>query len=472
MAWNAWNEEPSSRPQAKPPSIEAQLDWDYPLDKWTPAGREKALGKLSITPEQLEPWLRMIRDMLLEADGVPRHMVQPILQTMLPAPYHSLPLPVAGPEDVSTRTFFPFTRLPTELRWKIWALAADRRPQIIDFTTRICEPPLNGARDMPTVASACKEAWRFFMAKGSYWQPLWTADTRRQPKYWASDADIAYLRTPRHQWRDIITMDTPPRDEPAYWDPDNWDKHWDYSFLKSRKTLAVDYDHFIDHAARGGQYAWLRDSEAIETIILVRPKKPCVNITMDRHTCRDCCGPPIHEMEYRYRIWSHWYCCRQRRLKHQIQLVMYDEPGELERVNELWRGLDPNNLWLYRDEDYEHLEASSMWDERGVATCVDCEREHGQKMVADARRAWLELVSPPTSSPVPGNEEEEREEEEDEGRRQKRRVPNFRLAVAMEFYQHQMVPVRGDDVHGCSCVGDSAALQGLWRTMKMKSRRI
>ncbi|KAK7913865.1 hypothetical protein PG985_011568 [Apiospora marii] len=472
-------EGPAARKLA-PPSIEAQVGWDYPLDRTVPAGRETSLGNLSVTPEQLEPWLRMIRDMLLEADKVPRHLVRPILQTLVPKLYHSLPLVVAVPEDVSTRTFFPFSRLPSELRCKIWALAAHQRPRIVDFTIRTCEPPLNGARDVPTVAKTCSEAWHFFMAKGSYWKPIWTARGNGQLKYWAFDTDIAYLRKPRDQyWRfpkdsayteevhEAYLTDYTDTREPVYHYPDVWDKYWDYDFLQSRKTLAIDYDHFVNHAARGGQYAWLRDSEAIETLILVHTQKPCVNITMDEHTCPDCCGPVIHEMEY-INIWSEYHFCRQRRLKRQTQLVMYDEPGELERLNNLWRGLDPNGLWLYRDARYEYLEASSMWDKRYRATCVTCELESGQKMVAGARRAWLQLISPSSVASASGNGENEAGQE-DEG--QERRVPNFRLAVEMEFHQHQMIPVR-NEVHDCSCLDDIPALWPLWCKMKERPHQM
>lgn len=467
---------PAARKLA-PPSIEAQVDWQYPLDRTAPAEREASLGNLSVTPEQLEPWLRMIRDMLLEADQVPRHLVQPILQTLLPQPYHSLPLVVSVPEDVSTRTFFPFSRLPSELRLKIWALAAPQRPRIVDFTTWTCEPPLNGARDVPTVAKACSEAWHSFMAKGSYWKPIWTVRRDQQLTYWAFDTDIVYLRKPRDQyWKfprdsgyteddfEAFMADHTDTQEPVYHFPDAWDKYWDYNFLKSRKTLAIDYDHFINHAARGGQYAWLRDSEAIETLILVQTGKPCVNITLDQHTCPDCCGPVIHEMEYA-NIWSDYCTIRQRRLKRQTQLFMYDDPGELARMNDLWRGLDPNGLWLYRDARYEHLAASSMWNKRNVATCVTCELESGQKMVSNARRAWLQLMSLSSASSASGHGEKEGGEEDDG---QGKRVPDFRLAVEMEFNQHQMIPVRGE-VHDCSCLDDTPALWPLW--WKMKRRR-
>lgn len=101
------------------------------------------------------------------------------------------------------------------------------------------------------------------MAKGSYWQPLWNAKRKERLKYWTFNSDILYLRKPRDSYCPFVEYLPPYAVSAKALDlllhknltchyPGLWDKYWDYGFLKSRKTVAVDYEHFTKHAARGG----------------------------------------------------------------------------------------------------------------------------------------------------------------------------------------------------------------------------
>ncbi|KAK8017069.1 hypothetical protein PG993_015258 [Apiospora rasikravindrae] len=74
------------------------------------------------------------------------------------------------------------------------------------------------------------------------------------------------------------------------------------------------------------------------------------------------------------------------------KLVTYDEPRELERLNDLWRGLDPNGTWLYRHGPPEHLEKASMWDHPNEATCLACELKLGRRMAWEAREAMARII--------------------------------------------------------------------------------
>ncbi|KAK8017070.1 hypothetical protein PG993_015259 [Apiospora rasikravindrae] len=153
-----------------------------------------------------------------------------------------MPLNIAGSEDESSQTFHSFSRLPPELRLRIWAFAAEAEPRIIDFIQYISStPPLNGSGDVPTVAKACSEVWHMVMAKGSYWQPAQTDNEKPHLKYWASDTDIFYLR------------EIDPFDERV--------TAGNLDFLKSRKTVAVDHDDFVTQGSGEDHYSWLRDSE-------------------------------------------------------------------------------------------------------------------------------------------------------------------------------------------------------------------
>ncbi|KAK7999326.1 hypothetical protein PG990_011926 [Apiospora arundinis] len=179
-------------------------------------------GCLSVTPGQLKPWMYMVRDLLLEAQ-IPLDRIGPILQTHLPAIYHPSLLDIPLPEVDPACTFHPFSRLPTELRLKIWALAALERPQLIHFTEEPQVFPCNGPRHVPRVAQACSEAWQFVMAQGSYWQPAHRdEETKTTPYYWAADTDIPYL-----------------------WGRKYYKPNVPFDFLASRKTVAVDYNDLI-----------------------------------------------------------------------------------------------------------------------------------------------------------------------------------------------------------------------------------
>ncbi|KAK7983223.1 hypothetical protein PG989_010625 [Apiospora arundinis] len=382
-------------------------------------------GCLSVTPGQLKPWMYMVRDLLLEAQ-VPIDHIGPILQTHLPAIYHPLPLDIPLPEVDPACTFHPFSRLPTELRLKIWASAALEKPRLIHFTEEPQLFPCNGPRHVPRVAQACSEAWQCVMAQGSYWQPAHRdEEAKTTPYYWAADTDIAYL-----------------------WGRRCYKPNVPFDFLASRKTVAVDYDHFIHHATWAPiptgigaskwlpkEYAWLRDSKTLQTVIVLLQHTE-MEITGDYHTSEaDCCGDVYEDIWDRYTHWSRplW------------KLLIYDEDDaqavdELDRVSLLWKTIRPDGAWVYRKMSRQSLVKGNVWDGDAQATCISCELERGREMADKARSAWLQMTSAAGDDHDYDKEEEEKEDGgakssmgKSQGRRSRRRVPDFQVGMIFEI---------------------------------------
>ncbi|KAI1872852.1 uncharacterized protein JN550_003726 [Neoarthrinium moseri] len=322
--------------------------------------------KISVSFGDLRPWIEVIAKLLLDSQ-IQRRLISAIMETYVPRKYHG----TAELEDLSLRirgeveqedSFHRFMELPAELRMKVWEFAATEPAHIIYWMEEPSCLPINGARHMPRIAQTCREAWKIVRGQGRYCQP--SCGEGLDIKYWASSQDIVFIKG-------VDVYKKHPSD-------------WDVEFLLSRETIAVEYEHWIQHAATAEQYMWLRNSSALRTLILVM-NMPVVRITKDLHSSDlHCCGPVFDE------VWDDYG----RPPKGLWKLVRYEEADQLRQLDNLWKKIEPNSTWIWKDINTATLKGASIYGRHYISRCVDCELQQFQdERIEEARIVWRELVT-------------------------------------------------------------------------------
>lgn len=188
--------------------------------------------------------------------------------------------------------------------------------------------------------------------------------------------------------------------------------HWDLKFLRSRETVAVNYEHFIRNAAIGSEYyAWMLDAHALKTIILVTAN-PHVKVTSDFHST----FPGFYE--------------------NLIKLITYDEESELACLDAMWMNLDPEATFISKSVPRGGLKQASIYGGPYTRRCIECEMRRSQEEYTPrAEAAWrnLEIIRNSRDDCITMDGSHDIV---DQAHKTVKQIPNFKSGVVMQIFIH------------------------------------
>ena len=152
----------------------------------------------------IKPYIPMLKELLLEA-ALPSRLAQCRLQRYLPEYVDpGLLIPPGKKESPGLSTFHCFMRLPSELRRRIWLLAADQARRVMLWQaldrTRLTDQEswdfdpyaVNAPKNIPRMAQTCRDAWEALTQTGCYIPSR--GEMRDPTPYWCAFDDIIYFK--------------------------------------------------------------------------------------------------------------------------------------------------------------------------------------------------------------------------------------------------------------------------------------
>jgi hypothetical protein len=351
---------------------------------------ENEVTEAAVKDSTLKLWIDVLRELVHQAlPGFPASILNSTMKAWIPQRHsHALTL---TDEAIPARhsTFHPFRFLPPEIRVAIWELAATRPRRLLRWphernvfctnTTLRCKPVVAQAwYVLPRLKKkvwlillvlSSKEAWDVVTSKGSYYDPKQTLgwfsgqpvdfpsppETTATVKFWASSQDLVVLT---EGWS---------FGEPAV------------TFLRSRRKIALHYNHFIQH---GEHYSWLLDALNLETIVIIMGSRA---VKMKSHM--PVMGPdPRRSLTHYSRL---------------DKIVMFDQADEMERLRRLWHDFETQSDWL-RDlsKDASEVAEDSTTLAPRLHTCpdnlnwVDCKIQcWSNEGMNPIRAVWMRLLA-------------------------------------------------------------------------------
>jgi hypothetical protein len=313
-------------------------------------------------PEKVQPWVDMMNELLLETQ-LPASVINTIMRVCVPNKHHDALKPIAedaapAATDKLPTSFHRFPDLPAELRVTIWDLAATQPRRILPWGKYLNydgKLPLNVPKHMPRVAQTCKEAWDAVNATGGYCEPydrdaydMWRDEKKPPSGVWASHDDLVYLPGASKRKSRLF----------------NLDRLLNLDFFAARKELAVEYNEFVLLGPSMKLYRFLRDAQRLKTLVFIMDVQD-ININV------------------------HF-----RGIPHRLQkLVLHEDTHEMEKLDELWQGLGPEAVWIWR-RVYDLLRANSaIYAPWMVSRCMLCETQLWKdEYVPRIKSAWLRIM--------------------------------------------------------------------------------
>ncbi|KAK4150635.1 hypothetical protein C8A00DRAFT_36770 [Chaetomidium leptoderma] len=316
-------------------------------------------------PEKLQPWVDMLRELLLESQ-LPELLMDRLLRAMSPrsttTPLSPSSAPTVhvhtAPAGSAPRTFHRFRDLPAELRITIWKPASAQPRRVLrwgdrDESRRISIPFNATTTHMPLIAQACNEARGVVNTRGKL---LRAAGSKLLPAVGTSlppafGEDLGFVaRSGLHP-----EGSKHPRLVLGAWASD---------FLFSRKEIAVDYKDFSFSGGCRRPYRFLYSSDRLETLVCITATP---NISIDGRAESEAENESVGNRRAHYR--------RPRSQTRILQkLVMHEEADEFERVNALWKSVEPESHWVWRDKQDLQILDAGIYAPRTASRCLDCER--------------------------------------------------------------------------------------------------
>ncbi|KAK3291351.1 uncharacterized protein B0H64DRAFT_451043 [Chaetomium fimeti] len=348
--------------------------------------------------EKLQPWIDMMRELLLESH-LSLGVIDKLMLMYVPRKHHHAIgyVPLAK----RRRTFRQFPKLPAHTRATIWKIVAERPPRVLFWRNDYDKgrPSLNSPAKMPTAARVCKEARDAITPTGGYCDmqcvgvsSAYRPSSKRARPVWVSANDL------------VFALDGMNHESAG---SESWVRA--YNFLRSRKEIAVGETFAVSSYDRLNEgFAFLRDMDALDTLVCVIAA-PEVSIWTDinikeaespRYGILDTEVCVIAEPNFTFWTNNDDEDSVQGMTKQQIRttkllqkLVLPEDREELEKMDALWRGVGPEWRWLSRPNADLLRVNQAAYAPKLVSRCIDCQmRDWNDTGMAKFRTAWLRLL--------------------------------------------------------------------------------
>jgi hypothetical protein len=321
----------------------------------------------SIPLAKLQPWIDMIRELLLESHLSPDVIAQLMCMYVPKKHRHAIkPIGVV----TTLRTFHPFPRLPKQIRVAIWRMAATRPPRVLFWQNDYDEggPPLNSPAGGPMAALACKEAWIVTKYRGCSFDMQ------------SIDNNSSSERVPKPIWvaaRDLVLA--PYGVNPKLCDSDCEPLFQVPDLLRLRKQVAVDYDHFVESIFGGypDSYRFLGGMKKLDTVVcVIAAPEVCIWTDDDNEDA----NPGLTKEQLQT-------------TKLFQKLVLLEDKEGVRELDMLWRGVTPEWRWVSRPQhDLLRINADAHAP-KFVSRCYECEMWHWEEIcLPQLRLAWVRML--------------------------------------------------------------------------------